>query len=293
MNPDTADEPELPKYLTLDSDFSKRTMLKDSAFEPIFTLQVDALRVEIYQSPEAVALAASSQAARLVQAAIEQKQRAIAVFATGRSQKQCLHHLTSQADIDWSKVTGFHLDEYLGIAADHPASFRHYLKTHLTSQVSMQAFHDIEGDGLLPMAVCEQYEEKLRSHLPDLCFLGIGNNGHLAFNDPAVANFTDPCWVKLVRLDEKNRWQQANSTAFETIGSVPSYAFTLTLSAISAIEHRLCLAFGAGKAAVIQRLLTGAITPSCPATILRKLPQTNLLIDQAAASDYVSDSGVD
>ncbi|MEM8501688.1 MAG: 6-phosphogluconolactonase [Cyanobacteria bacterium P01_D01_bin.1] len=268
-------------------------MLKDSTFEPNRILQVDTLRVEIYQSAEAVALAASAQAARILRAAVEERQRAIAVFATGRSQKQCLRHLTSRTDIDWSKITGFHLDEYLGIAAEHPASFRQYLKMHLTSQVAMQAFHSIEGDGLLPIAICEQYEKKLRSHPPDLCFLGIGDNGHLAFNDPAVANFNDPRWVKLVRLDEKNRQQQLNSTDLETIDAVPNYAFTLTLSAIGAVKHRLCLAFGKEKAAVVQRLLTGPISPDCPAAILRKLSQTTLLLDQAAASNYVSNLSID
>ncbi|MBE9063237.1 6-phosphogluconolactonase [cf. Phormidesmis sp. LEGE 11477] len=267
-------------------------MLKESIPTPVHTFQVDALSVEVYSSAEAVAIAASAKAAKILQTAIEERQQAIAIFATGRSQKQCLHYLTHSQNhrsaLDWSKITGFHLDEYLGIAAAHPASFRHYLQTHLTSQVSMQAFYEIEGDGLSPLSVCEQYEEKLRSHLPDLCFLGIGNNGHLAFNDPAVADFNDPRWVKIVRLDEKNRRQQADSTDFETIEAVPNYAFTLTLSAIGAIRHRLCLAFGDGKAAVVKRLLTGPIDPSCPATILRKLPQTTLLIDQAAAADYLS-----
>ncbi len=257
-------------------------MPKDSPFEPIRTLRIDALKVEIYQSAEEVALAASTQAAKILQTAIDVRQQAIAVFATGRSQKRCLHHLTSKEDIDWPRITGFHLDEYLGIAAEHPASFRHYLKTHLTSQVSMQAFHAIEGDGLLPISVCEEYEKKLRSHPLDLCFLGIGDNGHLAFNDPAVADFSDSRWVKLVRLDKKNRQQQVDSSAFGTIDAVPNYAFTLTLSAIGSVQNRLCLAFGKGKAAIVQRLLTGPISPDCPATILRKLPQTTLLIDQAA-----------
>ena len=255
---------------------------------PVCTHQVDTLSVEVYSSAEAVALAASTKATKILQTAIKENQQAIAVFATGRSQKQCLHYLTHQTDLDWSKITGFHLDEYLGIAAEHPASFRDYLQKHLTSQVSMHAFYGIEGDGWLPISVCERYEENLRSHLLDLCFLGIGNNGHLAFNDPTVANFKDPRWVKIVRLDEENRRQQADSTDFETIEAVPNYAFTLTLSAISAIKHRLCLAFGEAKAAVVKRLLTGPIDPSCPATILRQLPQTTLQIDQAAASDYLS-----
>ena len=268
-------------------------MLKCSTPVPVHTLQVDALCIEVYPTAEAVALAASAKATEVLQAAIENRQQAIAVFATGRSQKQCRHYLTHPAGLDWSKIIGFHLDEYLGIPAEHPASFRRYLKTHLTSQVAMRAFHPIEGEAWLPISVCEQYEKKLRSHLIDLCFLGIGDNGHLAFNDPAVADFNDPRWVKLVRLDAKNRRQQVQSTDFETIEAVPNYALTLTLSAISAVQNRLCLAFGKTKAAIIQRLLAGAIDPACPATILRKLPRTTLLLDQAAASGYISSTTFD
>lgn len=249
-------------------------------------LTVDALSVEIYESAEAVAIAASTTAHRILSDTLQQGTEASVIFATGRSQLQCLDHFTRHSPVQpiWPNITGFHLDEYLGIAANHPASFRYYLQKHLNQKVTLKQFHEIAGDGLLPLSVCEAYERELRSQPLDLCFLGIGNNGHLAFNDPDVADFNDDKWVKLVRLDEQNRQQQASSTAFPTLDSVPQYAFTLTLSAISAVEHNLCLAFGAGKAEVVRSLLTGPIEPSCPASILRCIPGAKLMIDEAAAS---------
>lgn len=240
--------------------------------------------MKVYDSPEIVAIAASAIARDILQTAINQRGKAVAIFATGRSQLQFLSHLTCPTTaLDWQRITGFHLDEYLGIAADHPASFRHYLKAYLTSKVALGQWYGIEGDGLLPIEICQAYEEKLRANPADLCCLGIGNNGHLAFNDPAVASFTDPRWVKIVRLDEQNRQQQASS-AFSNLEAVPQYAFTLTLSAIRATRHSLCLAVGQGKAAIIHKMLTAPIEPRCPASILRRMPQAVLLIDRAAAS---------
>ena len=229
-------------------------------------------------------MAASAIAHDILQTAIDRQGKAAAIFATGRSQVQFLSHLTQPAiGLDWQRITGFHLDEYLGIAADHPASFRHYLTAHLTSKVKMGQWYDLEGDGLLPLEICQAYEEKLRTNPADLCCLGIGNNGHLAFNDPAVANFTDPRWVKIVRLDEQNRQQQA-ATAFPSLEAVPQYALTLTLSAIQFARYSLCLALGQRKADIISKMLTAPIAPACPASILRQMPRAVLLIDHAAAS---------
>ena len=258
----------------------------ESAPQPIRILQIDELTVSVYESSEAVALAASAIAIQTLKTAVEQKGSARAIFATGRSQVRFLDHLTHPDNLlDWSKVTGFHLDEYLGIAASHPASFRGYLKTHLTSKVNLKEWHGLEGDGWLPLEVCRNYGKKLRQTPIDLCCLGIGNNGHLAFNDPAVANFDDPDWVKIVRLDEENRQQQAASAAFSDLQAVPQYAFTLTLSVIRASLLNLCIAFGENKSAVIQRAATGSISAECPASFLRKIPHAKLLVDPTAAQN--------
>ncbi|MEL6352903.1 MAG: 6-phosphogluconolactonase [Cyanobacteria bacterium J06627_28] len=259
--------------------------MNTSAVMPLKCFQRDRLSVEIYETGAEVAIAASTQAEAILQKAIDKQGSAAAVFATGRSQIQCLQHLTRQgSSVDWKNVTGFHLDEYLGIAADHPASFHRYLKTHLTSKVALKRFYAIAGDSPLPVEFCDDYTRQLRAQPLDLGFLGIGENGHLAFNDPGVANFDDARWVKLVRLDPKNRQQQLNSTAFDTIESVPQYAFTLTLSAICSLRHSLCLAMGEGKAKIVNTMLSGLTTPDCPASILRKKAGATLLLDLAAAS---------
>lgn len=246
-------------------------------------MTVDALTVQVYESADDVALAGSAIAYQVLHDAIATAGKAVGIFATGRSQVKFLDHLT-RSDLNWSKIIGFHLDEYLGINATHPASFRHYLKAHLTDKVSLQQWHPIEGDSLLPIETCKQYEQALKSNIADLCCLGVGNNGHLAFNDPAVANFKDSSWVKLVKLDDQNRQQQADSTAFASLDNVPQYAFTLTLSAIRTARNSLCLAYGEGKANIVHQLLTGSVGTHCPASILRKVPKAILLVDCAAAS---------
>ena len=251
--------------------------------QPTETFSVDRLTVQVYESPDEVALAASAIAHHILQTAIANQGQTSAIFATGRSQIQFLYHLTQSSSLDWSKITGFHLDEYLGIAADHPASFRQYLRSHLTNKVPLKKWHSIDGDGRLPLEICRSYEQALRQNPIDLCCLGIGNNGHLAFNDPAVANFTDPDWVKIVRLDEQNRQQQVTSSAFADIEAVPRYAFTLTLSAIQSVRQNICLAFGENKAEIISKALTGSIGTDCPASILRQASNALLLLDRAAA----------
>ena len=263
----------------------RSTPTSPSEIQPIRTFEVDELTVQVYASPEEVGLAGSAIARNILQTAIEKRGKATAIFATGRSQVQFLRHLTDAArPLDWQKITGFHLDEYLGIAADHPASFRHYMKTHLTSQVSLGEWHSIEGDGLLPLNICRDYEQKLRESLADLCCLGVGNNGHLAFNDPAVADFNDLEWVKVVRLDKQNRQQQVESGAFTNLETVPHYAFTLTISAIRAVRQNICLAFGEGKATVVKKMLTEPVDTCCPASFLRQIPQSLLLVDRSAAA---------
>lgn len=239
--------------------------------------------MRVYESAEEVALAGSAIAYQILHNAIEAQGKAAGIFATGRSQVNFLRYLTA-TDLDWSKITGFHLDEYLALSAQHPASFRHYLETHLTSRVQLGQWYPIEGDGLLPIEICDRYERALQANIADLCCLGVGNNGHLAFNDPAVADFTEPRWVKLVKLDEQNRQQQVNTSAFTCLENVPQYAFTLTLSAIRAARNSLCLAYGAGKAKIVHQLLTGPVDTHCPASILRNTPQAMLLLDRSAAS---------
>ncbi|BCL35062.1 glucosamine-6-phosphate deaminase [Nostoc sp. MS1] len=245
---------------------------------------VDHLSVQIYKSEADMAFDVAAIVSKYLQSVLEQQQTAAVVLATGNSQLKFLDALIALGGVDWSKVTLFHLDEYLGITADHPASFRRYLRERVEKRVSPQKFHYIEGDTLQPLAECDRYSQLLQAQPIDLCCLGIGENGHLAFNDPSVANFQDPYSVKLVKLDSVNRQQQVNTGQFPNIDHVPQYAFTVTLPLICSARKILCLAPGKRKAQIVKQLLQGVIDKACPASVLRRQPQATLFLDSNSAN---------
>ncbi|BAY39908.1 glucosamine-6-phosphate deaminase [Nostoc sp. NIES-2111] len=245
---------------------------------------VDHLSVQIYQSEADMAFDIAAIVSKYLQSVLEQQETAAVVLATGNSQLRFLDALIALGGVDWSKVTLFHLDEYLGITADHPASFRRYLQERVEKRVSPQKFHYIEGDTLEPLAECDRYSQLLQTQPIDLCCLGVGENGHLAFNDPSVANFQDPYNVKLVKLDSLNRQQQVNTGQFPNIDSVPQYAFTMTLPLICSAKKILCLAPGQRKAQIVKQMLQGVIDKACPASVLRQQPQATLFLDSSSAS---------
>jgi glucosamine-6-phosphate deaminase len=202
------------------------------------------------------------------------------MLATGNSQLDFLQAIAQENKLDWSRIIFFHLDEYLGIAADHPGSFRYYLRHKVELHVHPYQFHYIEGDAQQPLAECDRYSNLLQQQTIDLCMLGIGDNGHLAFNEPSVADFNDPQVVKLVKLETKTRQQQVNGGYFADLAAVPSYAYTLTIPAICAAKKVFCLAGGSHKTEVVRQTLENAITPNFPATILRTLPHATLFCDR-------------
>lgn len=169
-----------------------------------------------------MAIAGADDAADVLKAAIALSGGARAIIATGNSQDAFLECLTSLPGIDWSKVELFHMDEYLGMSMDHTASFRRYLKERVSDVVHPAAAHYLEGDAMEPLKAIRAYSDNLASAQVDLCCLGIGENGHLAFNDPAVADFEDPEPIKIVKLDEKCRQQQVGEGHFPDIKAVPA-----------------------------------------------------------------------
>lgn len=248
------------------------------------SFSVDALTVEIYPSAAALSEAAADQVLKMLQPIVAVR-LATVVFATGRSPLGLLQQLRDRVSaLDWSRVIGLHLDEYLGIDPIHAASFQHYLQEQVATALPLHAFHYLNSQALEPIKECNRYADLLDAHPLDLCLLGVGNNGHLAFNDPAVANIHDRYPVKLVRLDPSNRQQQLSSGTFTHLEQVPGYAYTLTLPTIFSAQHRLCLALGEGKAPIIRQLLRGEIGPACPASLLRTQVRSCLLLDAAAAS---------
>ncbi|MGH2414411.1 MAG: glucosamine-6-phosphate deaminase [Microcystaceae cyanobacterium] len=255
---------------------------------PLQTFNVDALSVCVYNSQEELALAAAQKVQDYLPEVLSQKALAAVLLATGNSQIQFLDTLIASQSVDWSRLTLFHLDEFLGINADSAASFRYYLQSRLEKRIHPHQFHYIQGDALEPLAECDHYTQLLMAQAIDLCCLGIGKNGHLAFNEPNVANFDDPYRVKLVKLAQETRLSQVKQGHFPALEFVPQYAFTVTLPMLSSARKILCLAPGLSKAPIVKRILTDAISPTCPASSLRKHPNTILLLDRDSASLLIS-----
>ncbi len=230
-------------------------------------------------------VAAADDATRVINDAIAARGAAHVMFASGNSQFTFLDELTARADIDWGRVVGFHMDEYCGIGADHPASFRRYMRERIVDRVHPKEFHEVQGDAPDAGVECDRYAALLRAHPLDLCCLGIGENGHLAFNDPPVADFDDPVDLKVVELDAACRAQQVGEGHFPSVDAVPTHAITVTIPALLRALAVLAIVPEARKREPVERALTGPVDPSCPASILRTLPHVTLHLDQASAGD--------
>ncbi|MDZ8263997.1 glucosamine-6-phosphate deaminase [Nostoc sp. ChiQUE01b] len=245
--------------------------------------RVDDLLVQIYNSEVQMAEDVAEIVQKYLQQILKQQNTAVVLLATGNSQLKFLEALIALGGVDWSRIILFHLDEYLGITADHSASFRRYMRERVEKWVNPQKFHYIEGDTLQPVAECDRYTKLLQAQPIDLCCLGVGENGHLAFNDPAVANFQDPYSVKLVKLDTVNRQQQVSTGHFPNLENVPQYAFTVTIPTICSAKKIICLAPEKRKANVVKEMVQGSISTNCPAAILRQQPQATLFLDVNSA----------
>ena len=248
------------------------------------TTKIGNLSVRIANSAEELTRDAATQAEDYLRSRLQEQETVSIILATGNSQLKFLEAIASSKKLDWSRIIVFHLDEYLGIAAEHPGSFRYYLRTKVEQRVQPSNFNYIQGDALQPLEECSRYSQLIQQQTIDLCMLGIGDNGHLAFNEPTVADFDDPLTTKLVRLETKTRRQQVNGGYFPHLQAVPKYAYTLTIPAICAAKKIFCLAGGSHKAEVVQQTLTMAIAPNFPATILRTLPQATLFCDRDSVS---------
>lgn len=248
------------------------------------------LKVEIHPSREAAGQAAASAAAESIRRlaaslpAGRQGGQAAVIFATGASQLAMLHALTGMSGVPWDRVTGFHMDEYAGLSADHPASFRRYLRENLTARVRLREFFEVDGSADDAARVALAYANRLRTHSPELCLMGIGENGHLAFNDPAEANFWDPLDAKVVTLDAACRAQQVAEGWFPDLAAVPRRAITLTIPALLRVPKLIISVPGKRKAEIVARALREEISTACPATILRAHADATVYLDAESAS---------
>ena len=238
----------------------------------------DKLSLEIHPDRLQAGHAAGTAAAEALRNILATQRKARMIFAAAPSQNETLETLIAAEDIDWQRVEAFHMDEYVGLAVDAPQRFSHYLKTRLFNQVSFGAVHLIEGDD--PERICEDYAQKLTAEPIDLICMGVGENGHIAFNDPPVADFHDPKMVKVVELDQGCRQQQVNDGCFPDIDAVPRYAVTLTIPALMAGGRLVCTIPGERKRKAVHRMLFGEISTECPASILRTHPQCTVYVDK-------------
>jgi glucosamine-6-phosphate deaminase len=245
---------------------------------------VDALKVRRFPTTVALATAAADDAAHVLKEAIRSRGRARAIIATGNSQDVFLETLTRLPGIDWSRVELFHMDEYLGMSMEHPASFRRYLKERVFDVVLPARSHYLEGDALEPLKAIRAYTEALAAAPIDLCCLGIGENGHIAFNDPEVADFEDPEPIKIVKLDEKCRRQQVGEGHFPNLDTVPAYALTLTVPTLCRVGRMVAVVPERRKAEAVKATLKGPIETACPASHLRRQPHATLYLDADSAS---------
>jgi glucosamine-6-phosphate deaminase len=203
------------------------------------------------------------------------------VVATGRSQVKLLKSLTEYPGLDWNKTVMFHLDEFVGISQNHPASFQKYIHERFTDIVHPAKAHFIHGDSKDLKAECERLNRLISQYIVDLVFVGIGMNGHLAFNDPP-ADFEAETPYRIVQLDQRNRQQQREY--FTSIEQVPKLAISMSIRQIMKAEAIICLATGKSKAEIVQKSLHGEITPECPASILQRHPNVSIFLDEKAAS---------
>lgn len=257
---------------------------------PIQTLQVEQLPIEIYQSNDEMGQAAAEAARAILQDAIRTQGEAHIILATGNSQLSFLHALRDMEDIDWSVITVFHMDEYLGIDSEHPASFPLFLREHIIDHVKPRAFHPVPNKPDDIDQACADYEALLRAQPLDLVALGYGENGHLAFNDPPYAKFDDPVWVKVIKLDEMSRRQQVGEGHFGSLDEVPEEAITLTIPALLAPRHILAIVPEPRKAEAVHACLTQPISEDRPGSILRQVDNATLYLDQDSAQKFVAES---
>jgi glucosamine-6-phosphate deaminase len=255
-----------------------------SAGPPAKNFQVDALEVRVHANQEELAREAARMAQACVQEALAARGSAAVILATGNSQLQFLTEWSGLGGTDWSQVTLFHMDEYVAIAAEHPASFRRYMRERVERRVRPRVFHYLEGDAAHPVDECERYADLLRAQPIDLCCLGVGENGHLAFNEPGAADFNDKRLVNIVRLDDGSRTQQVNEGHFAALNEVPQYALTLTIPALCSAARLLCIAPEERKARAVRDALRGPVGPACPASILRRQSHATLFLDADSSS---------
>ncbi|CAH0120179.1 MULTISPECIES: glucosamine-6-phosphate deaminase [unclassified Paenibacillus] len=248
---------------------------------PLYEEKAGQLEIQVYRTRQEMGASAAEKVAQTMKELIARQGRVRIIFASAPSQNEFIDELAQAEGIDWSLVTVFHMDEYIGLPADAPQKFSTYLYDRLFRRVKPGGMHLIDGSGPSEEE-CRRYAALLREEPIDIVCLGIGENGHLAFNDPPIADFNDPVWMKPVELDEVCRQQQVNDGCFAHLAEVPARALTLTIPALFAGKRLFCIVPGRTKRQAVERALRGPISTDCPASILRTHPECTLFVDREA-----------
>lgn len=249
----------------------------------LINTKVGNLEVRAFETRGQMGYSAAEDVEKRLQRIIAKKGEATVVFAAAPSQNELLEALC-KGDVDWSRVRALHMDEYIGLPKDHPAGFGNFLRRAIFDKLPFKEIHYMADAGDDAQETCKAYSKIIEKYPPDIILLGVGENGHLAFNDPPVADFNDPESVKIVELDEVCRNQQVNDGCFASIDDVPKRAITLTMSAIIAVPETVVVVPGRLKAKAVKAMLNGPISTECPASILRNHPQSTLYLDRESAS---------
>jgi glucosamine-6-phosphate deaminase len=251
--------------------------------EPIRRLAFDQMPVLIFESNDALGARATDDLAGILIPTIAERGLASIILATGNSQLKFMQALRVKEGIDWSSVVVFHMDEYLGMSDRHPASFPRYIREKLTDHVRPRAFFAMRGDAPDVQAELARYRDLLAQYPADACVLGIGENGHLAFNDPP-ADFETEAVIHVVNLDERCRLQQVGEGHFVTLADVPAQALSLTVPTLLTARRVLGVVPESRKAEAVRAALRGPVTPDCPASILRTRSHVTLYLDRDSAA---------
>ncbi|GAA4786484.1 glucosamine-6-phosphate deaminase [Olivibacter ginsenosidimutans] len=251
-------------------------------------IQLDQLIVECFDTREALGAAAGKEVLHRLSILLAEKEEVNMIFAAAPSQVELLTALVKAKQLDWNRVNAFHMDEYVGLDKVAPQGFGNFLDRHLFAHLPFKRVFYLTPFGKSAASACEAYANALQAYPTDIVCMGIGENGHIAFNDPHVADFDDPELVKIVHLDEACRQQQVNDKCFHTLNEVPSMALTLTVPALMRARYAFCTVPAASKALAVYRTLAEPIREECPASILRRHPKAKLFVDRDSFTQYAN-----
>ena len=246
-------------------------------------MTVEKLKVKIFDTRQALGSEAAKEAACKIRELLKRKPEINIIFAAAPSQNEFLAELAAVSDIDWARINAFHMDEYIKLDKDAPQGFGNFLRDRIFAKVPFKTVNYLNGNAADIGVECERYEGLLKKYPTDIVFMGIGENGHIAFNDPHVAFFNDEKLVKVVNLDLKCQKQQVNDGCFDSIEKVPVNALTLTIPALMAGKHIFCMVPAKTKAEAVKKTVMGKITEKCPASILKTHDSAVLYTDKNSA----------